>query len=130
MKLNKEELIIASILTAIVVPFPIAIGAIPLCAFLWALTGASASKLFRRLGVPLVWALCLWNLYALIAVPIGFGMLCIGYGIPTTQPYDKGSWLGIVFFKLTSGNMLMSNILTKGTIYLGLLIPFLIVRWT
>lgn len=121
MKLNKEELIIASILTAIVVPFPLALVAIPICAFLWALSGSESKynyKLWRRLGVPLVWAACLMNYYSLAAVPIAFGFLSMGYGIPDAS--DEGSWLGKIF---------KSDLIVRGIIYSGVLIPFLIVRF-
>ena len=131
MKLNLEELIIASILTAIVVPFPIALLAIPACAFLWALSGSESKynyKLWRRLGVPLVWVIGIFNYYALAAVPIAFGFLSMGYGLPSTQPPDEGSGLGRFFWNLTGGNVLFSNILTRGVIYLGTIIPFLVIR--
>ena len=129
MRLNKEELIIASILTAIVVPWPWVLVAIPVCALLWALSGDGKSKLFRRLGVPLVWAFSLHTGFAFVCVLTGFLSLCIGYGLPSTQPPDEGSALGRFFWKLTGGNVLLSNILTRGLIYIGLVIPFLIVRF-
>lgn len=132
MKLNKEELITASILTAIVSPLPNAIAAVPICAFLWALTGSESKynwKLWRRLGVPLIWAICIWKWQALVAVPAAFGFMSLGYGLPSTQPPDEGSALGRFFWKLTGGNELVSNICTRGTIYIGAIVPFMVVRW-
>lgn len=131
MTLNKEELIVASTLTLIVVPFPMAMLAVPLCAFLWALTGSESKwnyKLWRRLGVPLVWALCLWKREAFFVVPVAYGLLSLGYGIPSTQPFDEGSWLGRLALKLT-GNTTTANLLTRGIIYTGLVVPFLVARW-
>jgi len=132
LKLNKEELTIASILTAIATPFPPMLWAVPVCAFLWALTGSESKynyKLWRRLGVPLIWASTLWTWQAFLCVPIAFAFLSLGYGLPSTQPPDEGSSLGKVMWKLSGENELLANLLTRGFIYFGILTPFLLVRW-
>ena len=124
MILNKEELLTASILTALISPFPYAWAAIPICAFLWAWTGAGASKLWRRLVVPLIWAACLMDLRAFLIVPVAFGFLSLGYGIPDDT--DEGSFLGRFFYGLFP--IRLANILTRGVVYGGATIPFLVLR--
>lgn len=126
MKLNKEELIVASILTVLAAKFPLTIIAVPICAFFWAETGAGASKLWRRLGVPTIWAMSYLNWYAFLLVPISFGFLTLGYGIPSLL--DEGSWLGKIAWKLTGYNVLWSNIITRGIIYTGAVLPFITYR--
>jgi len=132
MKLNKEEILVASILTMLAAHWLTWIITVPLCAFLWALTGSESKynyKLWRRLGVPLVWALSLWTWQALICVPIAFGFLSIGYGMPSTQPIDDGSWLGRNMLKLFR-DYNTANIITRAIIYWGAISPFLVVKYT
>ena len=126
MKLNKEELIIGSIFGAVPI-FWIhwyALATIPICAFLWALSGAGQSKLYRRLGCPMVVSLVMflntnhWRIFWFILA--GFGILCTGYGIPDGG--DKGSWLGRFWFKTFPK---YANFLTRVTIYMALAISFL-----
>jgi len=123
MRLNKEELITAGILTAIVTPWKWWILTIPLCAFLWALTGSESKynyKLWRRLGVPVVWGASLWMWQVAFAIPVAFGFLSMGYGIPSTQPFDEGSWLGRIF---------KNDLIVRGIIYSGATLPFILVRF-
>ena len=130
MKLNKEEILISGILTILASRFPYGIPLIPICAFLWALTGSESkynSKLWRRLIVPTLWSVSYWNPYAIICIPISFGFLTLGYGIPDVND-KKGSALGSFFYKLTGGSMLWSNILTRGFVYGGAVIPFTVFR--
>ena len=107
------------------------------CAFLWALGGAENSKkAWRRLGVPLV-AL---DVFILAHVPIkfplvlastgaAFGVLTIGYGIPSTQPPDAGSWLGRFFYKLAGSREVPAALLTRGTLALLLALAYLPLAW-
>jgi hypothetical protein len=128
--MNRNELLVGLLLTLCLTPFMGVMGlsALVLCPLLWALSGMQGQdKIWRRLGVPLVWAICLWRWQAFLVVPIGFGFLCLGYGIPDKT--DQGSALGRFFWKLTGGNVRLSNILTRGVIYTGLVIPFLTVIW-
>ena len=129
MKLNREEMIIALLLTLIASSFPLCLVAAPVCAFLWALSGSEHevnSKLFRRLGVPLIWSASYLDIRMFLIVPIAFGFLSLGYGIPSLL--DNGSLLGRFFWRLTSGNELWSNILTRGVIYCGAVTPYLVLR--
>lgn len=128
MNLNREEIVIASILTALVVPFSYAWLAIPICAFLWALTGSESkwnSKLWRRLVVPMIWAACLIDWKAFLLVPVSYGFLTLGYGLPSHNPPDEGSTIGKFFWRLTNANELWANILTRGVVYVGATIPFI-----
>lgn len=128
MRINREELITAGILTAIATPPVWWAITMPSCAFLWALSGSESrfnSKLFRRLCVPLIWAASLFNYWAFAVIPISFGFLTLGYGIPDET--DEGSLLGRLALKI-SGNVFLANIITRGVIYLGAITPFLVVR--
>jgi hypothetical protein len=78
-------------------------------AYLWAAGGAKGedggNKAYRRIGVPLVWvgvvAAITHDQWTLPAWLPAFGVLSMGYGIPTTQPYDAGSYLGRFFYYRT-----------------------------
>jgi Zn-dependent M16 (insulinase) family peptidase len=96
----------------------------PICGYLWALSGSGGSKLWRRLAVPTIWALTVGSIFAFLMIPVAFGFLSIGYGIPDVND-PKGSVLGRFFFNLTK-SMLWANILTRGLIYGGAVIPFVI----
>lgn len=127
------EILTAIALSVIVVPWPLLLIAALPCSFLWALSGSGSSKLFRRVGVPVIWSSCLYiteqNVLVFILIPIAALMLSLGYGIPSTQPPDSGSALGRFFWNLTGQNVLLSNIMTRGVIYIGLVTPFLVVRY-
>jgi hypothetical protein len=124
-KLNTEEIIIGFIfgLTFVGVIGWWAVLMAFVTSLFWALTGAGYSKLFRRVGVPLVacLAVALVKQYYLvfISLPLAFAVLSIGYGIPS--PNDAGSPLGQFFYALNPDN---ANILTRGTIYLLLALAF------
>lgn len=129
MRLNKEELITAGVLTAIVTPPMWWALTIPSCAFLWALSGSESrlnSKLFRRFGVPLVWAVSIFNYWAFAVIPISFGFLTLGYGIPDES--DEGSLLGRLAINISRGNTFIANLITRSVIYIGAIVPFLVVR--
>lgn len=106
MKLNKEELLIGAIFAA---SFALFTGwwclfTIPACAFFWAM-GGSRSKLWRRIGVPVVFTAALflehgWWGFPLICGPLMFLALSIGYGIPSMYPYDEGSVMGRFIFNI------------------------------
>lgn len=92
----------------------LAIPSAIICSLFWRLTGAGYSKLFRRLGVPLIIAIemlvATHSPLALIATAM-FGPLALGYGIPDAT--DKGSKLGAFFFRLVKGNEKMADFLTR-----------------
>lgn len=62
--------------------------------------GGTFLKSIRRFGVPIltcgVSCIILHNIWILVGVPIGFGILSIGDGFPDRRlgTYDRGSWLG------------------------------------
>lgn len=97
---------------------------------LWAVGGAEGGKkVVRRLGVPLtitsVCALFAHSWVPFISVPLAFGVLSIGYGIPSTQPPDEGSWLGQYCFELANKNECLAEIYCRTIIYAFLIIAFL-----
>ena len=78
-----------------------------LIGLLWALGGAGwlGFNSWRRVGVPFVLFLMFkwhnpsgWPYLGALAT---FGALSIGYGEPSTQPPDEGSFLGRIFGKWT-----------------------------
>ena len=76
-----------------------------ICGILWVLGGMGwlGYNTWRRLGIPLVIcpliAISRHTWIPLISFPLMFGTFCLGYGIPSTQPPDEGSWLGRRFKK-------------------------------
>ena len=137
MKLNREECLYG---TGISLAFFWILGwwvvlIAPITAFLWALGGASGyTAAWRRIGVSLVLGIVLSisskNLWCLLSILPAFGFLCLGYGIPSTQPPDDGSVLGRFFWKLTGGKEWLTNLLTRGLIMSGLFLSFAIPLWT
>ena len=136
MKLNREETILGTIV-AYGITFWIGWIAIPMAfisGFCWSLSGAGESKLWRRLGVPAIIvvqiALKTHFWWCLASIPVGWLVLCIGYGTPSLQPPDSGSALGRFYWKLTKENTFWTDVLTRGTIigllYLVVAIPFII----
>jgi hypothetical protein len=132
-ELNLEEMFIGAFIQA---PFYFIIGwwvllLMAISAILWALGGAANSnKLFRRLGVPVATsvavALTTGNWLALAFIPLGWGALSIGYGIPSTQPPDAGSFLGRFFLKILKTEKL-ANLATRLTIYSLYWISFIVI---
>lgn len=128
--MNKEELLTGGIvgLVAGLLIGSFAYLIIPICAVLWAL-GGGEDKAWRRIGVPVsIVAMSLFlheNLWSILSIPAGFGVLSIGYGIPTSDPLDAGSVLGRFFYKLTPK---YASLLTRGTLHL-LLFVALIPTW-
>lgn len=125
MRLNKEELAIGGIFGGAWAYFT---GAwtfllIPACAVLWAL-GGSENKLYRRIGVAgvsyaLVTAVTHQPWAGLASGLAVFGVLSLGYGIPTAQPKDEGSVLGRFWHRLLR-NEALSQAATRATV--GLLL--------
>lgn len=108
-------------------PWNIAIGI--LSAVLWAIGGASfGKKIVRRLGVPIllvsssIFGGNTW--WGLLSIPLAFGVLSIGYGIPDSS--DEGSALGRFWYKISPK---YANVLTRGTIAMLLAIAFSLVWW-
>ena len=70
---------------------------------LWCMGGIGVLgyNLWRRIGCPLMlagsFALADHSLIPVVSGLMQYGAFCIGYGRPSTQPYDKGSWLGRTF---------------------------------
>lgn len=132
MKLNQEELIIGAIVG---LSFAVKVGwwAILLAVLtspLWAMGGAEkSSKLFRRLGVPLACsglvAIIYHNWVPLISLPLASLVLHMGYGIPSTQPVDEGSWLGRLCFKWANKNEKLAELYCRTIIYTLLTLAFI-----
>lgn len=136
--LNKSELVIGLIFGLI---FAVKIGwwalaLAPVTSFLWA-AGGLWNKAFRRIGCALLPCLAVWAVsgwwWAILAFPLAFGVLCIGYGIPTTQPPDEGSFLGRFAYSLVSQQSgwtvvekeQIAEILTRTLIYFLLSVAFI-----
>jgi len=115
--LNPEEIAVGALHAAVWIGFLKLWGilTIPLVALLWAWGGADGtSKNWRRLGAPIV--LCLLLAIAklswlpLISILPCFGILTIGYGIPSFHNdgsiEDEGSFLGKIIYKKVKGDMI------------------------
>lgn len=99
---------------------PWVLAAAPLCAWLWALGGATA-KGIRRIGCPMVVGAALWHttgnwVASLIWVPVAWVTLSVGYGLPSTQPPDAGSVLGRWAYAVCRKNERLASILTRSLI--------------
>lgn len=130
-RLNKEEVMIGTIFIVVFAYWTRwAVFMAPISGFLWALSGSDwrqNSKLFRRLGCPLVLSLSIyWGSGINLWWPIlpAFAVLSLGYGIPS--PGDKGSTLGRFFLIRTNGDEKWANIWTRGTIYSLLVLSYLV----
>jgi len=127
-KLNAEEILYGAAFGGSMVYWTLGLAflTMPICGVLWALSGMDEStKLWRRLGCPAVQAFALYlvtkSIWVIGAIPIGYGILSIGYGVPSTQPPDAGSALGRFFYEKTNGNSLLANLGVRGFI-MGLLV--------
>jgi len=149
MKLNAEERIYGAVFGLSMFPWtgwlaiPIAIN----CSLLWAWGGAPGQKkIWRRGGCVIIQTAAVFvstaNPWAYAAIIPAFVFLSLGYGIPSQFPEDAGSTLGAFYYKLVrriSGcpwhykspcrAELYANILTRGTIMLGLWLSFAIPMW-
>lgn len=157
-KLNESELLFGAAFGLSMVwwthwwAIPVAI----LCALLWALGGA-INKSYRRIGCAAVQAIALfaatkWPWILLAGLPAHL-ILRIGYGIPQRVPNfinmdnpcdffnkeefeDPGSVLGRFWYKASYGlfyNEQMrqdsATVLTRGILFIGLLLCYLIPLW-
>ena len=129
MKLNREEMVWGAcfgisffgVVGWLAIPQAIA------CAYLWALSGTGASKLYRRLGCPLTVALTAYivskDIWVFVSLPLAFGILSIGYGIPDAiPPYDEGSTLGKFWYKISPK---YAHFLTRSTIVILLILAYI-----
>lgn len=110
MKLSFEDFFtgyIYGIASAFMIDWRWAIFVACLSGLLWALGGAGWLGLngWRRFGCPLVlFVACKWHnpsVWPYIGLWLSFAALHIGYGLPSAQPPDAGSWLGRTFGKWT-----------------------------
>lgn len=86
-------------------------------AVLGALGGAEkSSKLFRRIGIPILLLLLgiLFKNYATILIALYISIFYVGYGIPDT--IDAGSFFGRFWYKIFKKNGFLADIFTKATI--------------
>lgn len=132
MKLNREELLIGLIFGLCFIPSLewYALLLAPVTSFLWALGGSEDGlKIYRRLGVPLVTSLlCVivqHSWWPALSIPMGFAVLSLGYGIPTIQPVDAGSWLGQICFSLAKHDEELAELYCRSIIYILLAIAFM-----
>lgn len=128
--MNKSELLTGFIFGICFMPV-IGLWAVLLAcctSILWAL-GGMKEKSWRRWGVPLVTAsfISLLNSTLVIwaSVPVVWGILSIGYGIPSDNPPDEGSALGRFWYLLISDEF-WATFLTRGTIYILLASTYLV----
>lgn len=93
----------------------------PLCAFLWALTGAGYSKLYRRLLVPSIISVTacviLHSWIPMYSIPLNFAVLSLGYGIPDTS--DTGSLLGALIYMISATH---AELITRSVIVVLLIL--------
>lgn len=126
-RLNREELLVGACVGGVfILKFGVvATLIVPICSVLWAL-GGSVNKAFRRVGVAVVpaalAAVLTGSAWPLLAIPAAFGVMSIGYGIPSTLPPDAGSLLGRFFFKHFPEH---ADLFTRGTLYVLLALAFL-----
>lgn len=107
---------------------------VPACAFLWAWSGAGHGNFWRRMVMPGIVVASIFmarqHWQVLISWPIMWGVLSIGYGIPSTMPQDPGSWLGRFWWNRTEGDTEKEHqdkaeLLTRITIYALLALSFI-----
>ncbi len=76
-------------------------------ALLWMAGGRGylSTNLWRRVGVSFIisttFAVAKHSFIPIISFPLMWGSMAIGYGVPSTQPPDEGSWLGRIFGRWT-----------------------------
>lgn len=92
------------------------------CAAFWRMGGADGySKAWRRFGVPASLCAILYFNFAdinfiILSFPLLAAALHIGYGLPSTQPIDEGSFLGGYMYRLVGGDEEKANFLTRATV--------------
>jgi hypothetical protein len=86
------------------------------------------SLLWRRAGIPLIFALHAWHVlhsvWVILLMSI-WGWLSIGYGVPDET--DSGSTVGRFWYKIFKGNHKLTDIFTRGTVGLGISLSFCII---
>lgn len=95
---------------------------IPVCAILFAMGGDDNYESgWRDIGCSavnsFVLILATGNLLFLGAGLCTFGLLTVGLGLPSRQPYDPGSTLGRIAWKLAKMNDWLANIYTHTFLY-------------
>lgn len=134
--LNLLELLIGAIFGAVPVIWIHwwALITVPLCAFLWAWTGAGHGVIWRKVLMPAitVGAICVTrhSWHPAIGLPFMMLVLSLGYGIPSTRPPDPGSMLGRFWWSKTDGitekeHQDHAEFLTRFTIYIALGLCFI-----
>jgi hypothetical protein len=98
--------------------------------------GGQNNKWVRRIGIPLIFTICalieLRSLWALLLMGIA-GWLSCGYGLPDMfEGGDKGSFLGRLCFNILNvwnkpKRRVYADVLTRGTVGLGIALSFLII---
>lgn len=93
----------------------------PVVTALWRMGGADGySKAYRRIGVPAtICGVCLiltGNYAFVVSGLLMWGVLTIGYGIPSTQPPDEGSTIGRFFFELFGRDEKKADLATRAFI--------------
>ena len=127
---NKEELVTGFVFTLLfALPYKEIVVITTLCfsgAILWRL-GGEYNKLYRRLGVPLLVGGLLTLLYSnillLLVVPGAFGVLCIGYGIPSVN--DSGSFLGKLVYGWVKQKEALATVFTRYILGLLMMVAML-----
>ena len=102
--------------------------------YCWARGGAKDQrKAWRRLGAPFFACLGIFmqsgGWITFIPVIPAFIVLSMGYGIPSTQPEDDGSWLGRFWYKILDGEAQNANMATRQTIAALLWLSFIQLAW-
>jgi len=101
-------------------------------ALLWAYGGADGTaKAWRRWGVAISTAgfVVGFNpsmMNMLLFIPVGYGVLTIGYGIPDEG--DEGSFFGSLYIRLLK-NHKMADFATRVTTYVLYWLAFAVVFW-
>jgi len=104
-----------------------------LISFFGAFAGSEGtSKNWRRVGIPVVFILCIIYKVIFSDWPVSFWVLTIisqqfifrlGHGIKDTT--DAGSTLGGIWYKIFKGKLFWVNVCTRGTIGLMLALSFI-----
>jgi hypothetical protein len=123
---TEEEIMLLGIIGVIAV----------ICGLMGAWTGAGASKMWRRVGIPLLLVIFAYGILGngwVIMLMLMSWVYSMGYGIPT-PPNDPGSPLGAFWYKYFNGNVILATAATRATIgvCLGLsviIIPFITAQW-
>jgi len=103
-----------------------ALVSIPACSYLYWKGGRSGNS-YQMYGcstaafLPMMLIKANWY----VGIPwVAFGVLVgVGYGIPDGLT-DEGSRLGRFYFKMFKGDLKLTNLFTRGTLYLGILACF------